>query len=207
MPLIIAGFHVIFEAMQGPDKRDTLHKYIYISDDWDSIIKFYEDGATRCANYFFYYLVELDKEIDMRFPTCSFSIKNAHQMPYAIAMHHFSQEIVNLKKPDQLCQSELRQPGALYFYQNGNTSVGILSKKPSDEFLKPYEIQKENIYTQTVLDLKNNINQMSNYRDFYVVESTIRKYSKMIQKVSFNGIDVEPDKTICINQISGFSHL
>ena len=212
MSYIIAGYHTIFESWQGNVKKETLHKYIYISDDWDAIIKFYNQGLGLCASYFYYYVVKLDTIFNLKTPTHKFNVKNANQMPKSLATHHFDELIDNLIKPKELNQiltsvQALQAPQArLYYYHNNNTHEAILSQSLPEIVLKNYENNKNTCFKKTCADFSQVINKMDNYRDFYMVENLVRKHLQLIEKNDFKHFIFECNKSICLNTIIGFDN-
>src|SRR6185503_3197747 len=154
MSYIIAGYHLCLESGQGGQKKDTIYKYIYVSDDWVSIMKFYKEGLIHCANYFFYYLVTLDKPFDLKHPTHTFNVKNAHQMPKSLATHHFNELIDNLNQPVGLNPKENTPTHELHYFYNQETQMAVLSKQTSNDFLSKYDEQKQAIHVETTENLR-----------------------------------------------------
>lgn len=204
MSYIIAGYHTLFESWQGGAKKQTIHKYIYISREWESILKFYRDGLKQCANYFFYYIVDLNKLFDLRVPTESFQVNNAHQMPKSLATHHFSEIIDNLKKPNQLNKLLTDPIGSVYFYVNTETHEAFLSTQQPQIFLKKYDENKQQVFLNTLNEFKNACHEMVTHQDFYIIQNIVRRHTQLIERLDFKDYKFELNKTICLNQQIGF---
>lgn len=204
MNLIIAGYHVDLQSWEGHEKKSVLHKYIYISNDWSSIMKFYSQGISQCGNYFFYYLVKLDQIFNLTTPTHQFNIKNTQQMPKTLATHHFNELLSKLEKPEQLENSNNQQIGILYFCYNNETQHGFISAQNPNISLKKYREQKKMIFLESHDALKKALHEMVTHEDFYIVEDIVRKHNNQIDQISHEFLQLQVNKSICLNTLTAF---
>ena len=204
MNLIIAGYHVDLQSWQGHEKKPVLHKYIYISNDWCSVMKFYDQGVSQCGNYFFYYVVNLDQIFNLRTPTYEFNIKNAHQMPKTLATHHFDELLSKLEKPKQLENSNDQQIGILYFCYNNETHEGFISSQNPEVHLEKYVEHKKMIFLDSYEALKKALHEMVTYEDFYMIENIVRKHNNLVDQVSYEFLRLQANKSVCLNTLTAF---
>lgn len=194
--MILAGYHILKDSWQDSQKKEIIHKYIYLSNNWEEIKKFFFEGLTNNAHFYFYYSVKLDEPFDLTNFTYQFNLTTKNK-------HLFLQSL-GIAPPNNINQDEA---STYYLYCNDVSHMIMITKRSPQIITDEMEIHKKQIHENTMDNLKVAFHEIVTYRDFYLIENIVRTHTMQMDRLDIKDIKMPLNKTICLNILSGYHFL